>query len=103
MTSPGDEPVFSGKDVTAKVRVLEKREPTYTEAARRAGVSGTVMLRAVFASDGSVKNVFVSRALPFGLTAQAVEAAKRIQFTPANKDGKPVSMWLELQYNFNLY
>jgi TonB family protein len=99
----GDETVFSGKEVTTKIRVLEKREPTYTEAARRAGVNGTVILRAVFAGDGSVKNVFVSRALSFGLTSAAVKAAQRIQFTPATKDGKPVSMWLELQYNFNLY
>ena len=98
-----EEPVFSGKDVTSKVRILEKQEPTYTESARRAGVTGTVVLRAVFASNGSVTNVFVSRALAFGLTAQAEQAAKRIQFAPATKDGKPVSMWLELQYNFNLY
>jgi protein TonB len=89
--------------MTTKVRILEKLEPTYTEAARRAGVNGTVVMRAVFASDGSVKNVFVTRALSFGLTSAAVKAAKRIQFTPATKDGKPVSMWLELQYNFNLY
>jgi len=100
---PLEEPVFSGKEVTTKVRVLEKREPTYTEAARRAGVTGAVVLRAVFASNGSVTNVFVVRALSFGLTAAAVKAAKGIQFTPATKDGTPVSMWLELQYNFNLY
>jgi TonB family protein len=99
----GGEPVFSAKEVTTKVRILEKLEPTYTEAARRAGINGTVVMRAVFASDGSVKNVFVTRALSFGLTSAAVKAAKRIQFTPATKDGKPVSMWLELQYNFNLY
>jgi len=61
------------------------------------------MLRAVFAGNGTVTDVFVSQALAFGLTAQAVEAAKGIRFTPATKDGKPVSMWLELQYNFNLY
>ncbi len=103
-TAPaGDEPVFKGKEVTTKARVLEKPEPTYSESARRAGVTGTVVLQAVFASDGSVKNVFVTRALSFGLTSKAVKAAKRIQFTPATKDGKPVSMWLELQYNFNLY
>jgi len=104
VTAPsGEEPVFSGKDVTSKARVLEKREPTYTESARRAGVTGTIMLRAVFSGNGTVTNVFVSQALAFGLTARAVEAAKSIRFTPATKDGKPVSMWMELQYNFNLY
>lgn len=104
VTAPaGEEPVFNGKEVTSKVRILEKREPTYTESARRAGVTGTVIMRAVFAGSGKVTNVFVSQALAFGLTTQAVQAAKSIQFTPATKDGKPVSMWMELQYNFNLY
>ena len=27
--------------------------------------------------------------------------AKVITFTPAMKDGKPVSMWIQLEYNFN--
>jgi TonB family protein len=98
-----EEPVFHGKDVTSKMRILEKPEPTYTEPARRAGVSGTVILQAVFAGDGSVKNVFVAQALAYGLTARAVQVAKSIKFTPATKDGKSVSMWIELQYNFNLY
>jgi TonB family protein len=102
-SQPTEEPVFKGKEVTTKVRVLDKPEPTYNDSARRAGVTGTVVLQAVFAGDGSVKNVFVARALAFGLTSQAVKAAKNIHFTPATKDGKPVSMWLELQYNFNLY
>jgi hypothetical protein len=35
--------------------------------------------------------------------AKAVQAARRIKFIPAAKDGKQVSMWIELQYNFNLY
>ena len=32
-----------------------------------------------------------------------IAAAKGIRFVPATKDGHPVSMWMELQYNFNLY
>src|SRR5262252_7500 len=96
-----EETVFTGKDVASKViskvRVLEKPEPTYSEPARRAGVTGTIILRAVFAGDGSVKNVFVSQALAYGLTAKAVQAAKRIKFTPATKNGQSVSMWIGLQ------
>ena len=36
-----------------------------------------------------------------GLTERAIEAAKRIKFTPAMKDGKPVSVWMQLEYNFS--
>ena len=95
--------VFSGRDVTQKVRVLSKPEPQYAEAARRAGVTGTVVLRTVFSSTGEIRNIVVTRALGYGLTTQAVNAARKIRFTPATKDGRPVSMYMQLEYNFNLY
>jgi TonB family protein len=94
---------FTGREVTAKVRILEKPEPTYSESARRFGVQGTVVLRAVFSKDGQVTNIHIVRKLPHGLTQRAVDAARAIRFVPAAKDGQPVSMWMELQYNFNLY
>src|SRR5436189_850988 len=95
--------VFSGKEVTSKARVLEKPEPTYTESARKNQITGTVVLRAVFSSGGSVTNIHAVSGLPDGLTERAIAAAKSIRFVPATKDGHPVSMWMELQYNFNLY
>lgn len=96
-------PVFNGKEVTQKARVTSKPEPSYTEPARLAGVQGTIVLRAVFAADGEVKRVFVIRALGYGLTTQAVKAARLIKFIPAMKDGQPVSMFIQLEYNFNLF
>ncbi len=95
--------IFSGKEVNSKARVLSKPEPTYTEAARKNQITGTVVLRAVFSSSGSVTNIHAVSGLPDGLTERAIAAAKQIRFTPATKDGRPVSMWMELQYNFNLY
>ena len=95
--------IFTGREVTAKVRILEKQEPTYTETARKFGVQGTVVLRAVFSKNGEVTNIHVVRKLPHGMTQRAVSAARNIRFTPATKDGQPVSMWMELQYNFNLF
>jgi TonB family protein len=95
--------IFSGKDVTSKARVLSKPEPTYTESARKNQITGTVVLRAVFSSSGSVTNIHAVSGLPDGLTERAIAAARQIRFVPATKDGHPVSMWMELQYNFNLY
>jgi len=95
--------IFSGKEVTSKARVLEKPEPTYTEAARKNQITGTVVLRAVFSSSGQVTNIRAVSSLPDGLTERAIAAAKQIRFIPAQKDGRAVSMWMELQYNFNLY
>lgn len=95
--------VFSGKDVTKKVVVISKPEPTYTEEARQAQVAGTVVIRCVFSASGQVSNIHNVSGLEHGLTDQASFAAKQIKFIPAMKDGHFVSMWMELQYNFNLY
>ena len=61
------------------------------------------MLRAIFAEDGHVRAIFPIRRLPHGLTTMSVRAARQIKFIPATKDGKPVSVWMQLEYNFNLY
>lgn len=100
---PTEDLPLSGREVTTKARVLGKPEPTYTEAARKAGLTGTVVLRCVFSSNGEVKNFLVVWSLGYGLTSKAVQAARGIRFVPATKDGKQVSMWMELQYNFYLY
>ena len=76
--------------------------PAYTEAARRRGVSGTVVLRCIFAADGTVKHFLIIGGLPYGLTEQAIAAAQRIKFIPAMLDGKPVSTFIQLEYNFHL-
>ncbi|HLR06774.1 MAG TPA: energy transducer TonB, partial [Pyrinomonadaceae bacterium] len=95
--------VFSGKDVTSKARVLEKPEPQYTEAARKNQITGVVIIRAVFSASGQVTNISAISKLPDGLTEKAIGAARQIRFVPATKDGRPVSMWMQLEYNFNLY
>jgi TonB family protein len=95
--------IFSGKDVSSKARVLSKPEPQYTEDARKNQVTGTVVLRAVFTSGGQVTNIRAVSGLPYGLTERAIAAARNIKFVPATKDGRAVSMYIQLEYNFNLY
>ena len=77
------------------------RLPDYTSEAQRDHIQGTVVLKAVFAEDGRVKHILVLQAVPGGLTEVAVAAARGIKFIPATKDGKDVSMWMQLEYNFN--
>ncbi len=95
--------IFSGKEVSSKARVISKPEPQYTEEARKNQVTGTVVLRAVFTSSGQVTNITTRAGLPYGLTERAIAAARQIKFVPATKDGRPVSMYIQLEYNFNLY
>jgi TonB family protein len=91
---------FSGKDVTRKAVVVTKPEPSYTGLAEKNHVSGTVVLKVVLSSSGRVTNIRAVGRLPDGLTENAIEAARQIRFVPAVKDGRFVSMRMELQYNF---
>ena len=94
---------MSGKDVTQKARIVSKPWPVYTEPARVHQVTGTVVLKAIFSSSGAVTDVKVLNGLPDGLTDQAINSAQQIKFIPAVKDGRFVSMYMQLEYNFNLY
>lgn len=95
--------IFLGREVDTKVRLISKPEPSYTDAAKKRGVVGTVVLKVVFTASGKVSNIRVVQGLPEGLTERAISAARQIKFVPATKEGKFVSMWMQLEYNFNLY
>ncbi len=97
----GDSPVMPN-DVSRKVMILIKPEPTYTEEARRRELRGRVVLKAVLSASGKVTNVQVVSGLP-ELAQSATEAAHKIYFIPAVKDGRFISTFVELQYNFNIF
>jgi TonB family protein len=92
--------ILFGKDVTRRGVIVSKPEPWYTDEARRFGVSGTVVLRAVLSASGEVTDIRTIKTLPNGLTENAIEAARHLKFIPGIKDGRFVSYWVELQYNF---
>lgn len=94
---------LTGRQVTRKAIVVLKPEPSYSDEAKKAQIAGTVVIRAVFSSSGNVTNIRVVSGLPFGLSEQAIIAARNLRFIPAMKDGKYVSMHIQLEYNFNLY
>lgn len=108
MAGTGDQPdisrtVFLPSELTNRARVLVNAAPVYTLEARKNGIEGTVILLAVLTSDGKVTTILVLQGLPEGLTQMAIIAASKIKFEPATIDGKPVSMAMQLEYNFRLY
>jgi TonB family protein len=88
---------------TRKAIFTFRPEPAYTEVARRNNVSGIVRLRVLLRADGVAKVLSVVKGLPDGLTEKAIEAAEKIRFQPAERDGRPVSSVITLDYNFNVY
>ncbi|HKC65187.1 MAG TPA: energy transducer TonB [Pyrinomonadaceae bacterium] len=94
---------FSGKDVQRKAIIVWRPEPQYTDKARNKRIVGTVVLRGIFGADGQVKILKVVQGLDYGLTEKAFEAALSIRYFPGEKDDQPVSQYIQIEYNFNLY
>ncbi len=76
--------------------------PVYTETARRARVTGTVVLEAIIDEQGNVVNTKVLRGLPMGLDQAAVDAVQTWKFKPAMLEGKPVKVYYVLTVNFQV-
>jgi TonB family protein len=94
---------FRQNEVTRKAVITSKPEPGFTEEARKNNVTGVVRLRAILHASGAVQGISVVKGLPDGLTEKAISAARQIRFTPAEKDGRSVSQYVVLEYNFNIY
>jgi tetratricopeptide (TPR) repeat protein len=92
--------LYTGKEVTIKARVLDVPPPEYRSEDQAHSV--TVVLRGIFTADGHVRAIFPLESDYYqGFGGACIKAARKIRFTPATKDGKPVSMYMEFQYNLN--
>jgi TonB family protein len=88
--------------VDQRPALLNNPSPRYTEEARKNKIQGTVIARVLINTDGSVKQVRITRGLPDGLDEMAIQAAYQMRFRPAMKSGQPVSFWQSVQIEFNL-
>jgi len=82
--------------------VLVKVDPEYSDEARKAKYSGTVVVRIDVNTSGQVTHATVTRSLGMGLDEKAIEAVTKWRFMPAMKDGKPVDAQSEVSMNFRL-
>lgn len=80
-----------------------KREPArLTDMARSNWIKGEVTLSILFKGDGDIGEIRVLKGLGGGLTDEAINAAKKIKFLPAEIDGKPVDVERTIVYNFGI-
>ena len=90
-------------DETNGVTITIKPQPRYTDAARKAGIQGSVQLKIVFLANGGIGSVTPISELKFGLTEEAIRAAQRIVFIPAKKNGVTFSVSKTVVYSFSIY
>lgn len=100
-TAPADQPYRVGDNVS-RPEIISSPAPVYTELARRARVTGTVIVEAIIDEKGDVVNVRVLKGQPMGLDQAAVDAIKTWKFKPAMKEGKPVKVYYVLTVNFQV-
>jgi hypothetical protein len=82
---------------------LRKPRASYTDTARGNNVQGIVRLKIVFRSDARIGGITVLQKLDGSLTAEAVNAVRKIKFVPAEIDGKAVDVARVVVYTFTLY
>jgi periplasmic protein TonB len=83
-------------------RLLKEVRADYTDQARRANVSGEVVLEIVVRRDGSVGDVRVLQRLGSGLEQRAIDAVRQWRFAPARLKGTPVDVIVEVAVEFKL-
>jgi TonB family protein len=84
-------------------KIVEAADPEYTPEAREKKVAGSVLLRLWVDPDGSPSHVHVVRGVGYGLDEKAVAAVERYKFSPAMEDGKPVTVAINVEVNFQLF
>lgn len=97
----GDSPVRVGGNVKAPT-IISRKDPEYTEIARKARISGIVIIEAVIDRQGNVTEARVLKPLPMGLDQQALAAIRQWKFRPGTLNGQPVAVYYNLTVNFRL-
>lgn len=96
-------PSLPTEDVTMP-KLITKVDPIYPDDARQARIGGKVILQAVIRKDGSVGEIQVL-SNDSGLTSlaeSAVTSARQRTYSPAMKQGRPVSIYFTIKVEFRL-
>lgn len=97
---PSDAPIRIGGDIK-EPRKLRDVRPAYPPDAYAARVQGVVILEAVIAPDGTVRDARVLRSVPL-LDQAAVDAVRQWEFTPTYLNGVAVPVIMTVTVNFTL-
>lgn len=104
-TGPGrstGDPIYTAARGMTPPEPIFRPDAEYTDEARKAQLSGKVVLSLVVEADGTTSNIEVTRGLGMGLEEKAVEAVRQWKFRPATMAGKPVRARVNVEVAFRL-
>jgi TonB family protein len=81
-------------------RVIFNPEPNYPQEARKGHAAGTIIIEMIVGRDGRPRDVKVNRGISPELDQAAVDAAEKWRFQPGTKEGKPVSIKISVEFDF---
>jgi TonB family protein len=93
---------ISPTDLVTPPKVLSHPAALYTDEARRRGIEGSVVVQAQFDEYGSATVLKLIKGLGYGLDEAALEALKGWRFSPALRNGLPVTAIAEIEVPFRL-
>lgn len=96
---PG-EPVVPVAGVTRLPVVLREAKADYPPEVKRQGVEGKVVVAVVVGTNGSVTQATLIDRLHPELDQAALRAARRLRFSPAEVDGRPVAVRIPYTFHF---
>jgi TonB family protein len=91
-----------GRGVAPPVLIYQVN-PEYTEQARQNEATGLVSVSLSVNEQGNPTDVHVVRGVGSGLDEKAIEAVKQYRFRPAMEMGKPVTVAINVNVNFQLF
>ena len=94
--------VAASNTPTNPVEIVSKPKPLYTDEARKLNLEGEVLLEVMFGANGDLHVNRVVRGLGHGLDEAAVNAASKIKFKPAQRNGSAVSSTAIVHVMFQL-
>jgi TonB family protein len=82
--------------------LIRRVDPEYSKEARKALLTGMVLLRVIVGTDGKARDFKVLRSLGLGLDESAIASVSAWDFGPGKKDGQPVSVEAQIEVNFRI-
>jgi protein TonB len=82
-------------------KLVHQVSPTYPPVATSAGISGTVVIRCIVGTDGSVRQPKYISGPPL-LANSALDAVRKYQYQPTLLNGKPIEVDTTVSVVFTL-
>ncbi len=81
---------------------LSSPSPQFLKVARIAKINGYVIIQAVITDEGLIDSARILQGLPMGMTESSLVSLFDWRFEPAKLNGKPVPVYYNLQFNYQI-